>query len=153
MSTSRVRIGLRGDGQLSQPQSRHDIEGARQAIEAVRRSFVAAMKRGDVPDLVACYGEEAIVVPQNSDVCQGRTSVERLFNSWLSSTTVREFEVQTKDLRVVGDSAYEVGTYRMVCEEAGSGPVSDQGKFLIVYERDDDGKWLITRDMSSSDRR
>lgn len=111
------------------------------------------MKRGDVAGLVACYGEGAIIVPQNGEVCRGRTSVERLFTTWLSSFAVREFEVETLDLRVLDDSAYAVGTYRMVGEDGGSRAIRDDGKFLIVYERGLDGRWLIARDMSCSERR
>jgi ketosteroid isomerase-like protein len=111
------------------------------------------MRRGDVAALVAHYDEEAIVVPQISGVCRGRASIEKLFTNWLSSARVREFEVETEDLRILDGTAFEVGTYRMLLEDPGSGAVRDEGKFLIVYERKSDGSWLISRDMSSSSQR
>jgi ketosteroid isomerase-like protein len=127
--------------------------GARKGIEAARRSFIAAMRRGDVAALVAHYDEEAIVVPQTSGVCRGRASIKKLFTRWLSSARVRKFEAKTEDLRILEDSAFEVGTYRILLGDTGSGPVRDEGKFLIVYEQKPDGSWLISRDMSSSNTR
>ncbi len=137
---------------MSRAHKPRKVGSAREAIEAARQGFIADMRRGDVAALVAHYDEEAIIVPQTSGVCRGRTSIEKLFRSWLSSTTIREFEAETEDLRVVDDVAFEVGSYRMVIEDAASGRVSDEGKFLIVYERKPDGAWLIFRDMSSSSR-
>jgi ketosteroid isomerase-like protein len=106
-----------------------------------------------VAGLAACYDEKAIVVPQFSGVRRGRASIERLFRSWLSSSRVREFVVETEDLRILADVAVTLGTYRMIVDRAGNRPVSDQGQYLIVYERKSDGSWLISRDMSSSSRR
>jgi uncharacterized protein (TIGR02246 family) len=138
---------------LSQAPTGESVERARRAIEAARNGFVAAMRRSDVAGLVAHYDEEAIVVPQTSDLCRGIGAIEKLFASWLTSSRIREFAVETEDLRILDDVAIEVGTYRMVLEETGSARVNDEGKFLIVYVRKPDGTWRISRDISSSSKR
>jgi uncharacterized protein (TIGR02246 family) len=138
---------------LSKGLSRPEGARARKAVKSARESFIAAMRRSDAAALAAHYGEDAIVIPQVSGVCRGRASIAKLFSSWLSSATVREFETATDDLRVIDNAAFEVGTYRMVVDAAGSDPVTDEGKFLIVYERSSNGGWLISRDMSCSNRR
>jgi len=142
----------RAEGVLNSATSRSSGGAARAAIAAARRRFLVAMRKGDVKALLACYAERAVVVPQRSDVCRGRESIAKLFRAWLSSTTVREFDVKTEDLRLLPRAAVEVGTYRMVVESGTSGPVVDEGKFLIVYEREPNGAWLISRDMSVSNR-
>jgi ketosteroid isomerase-like protein len=126
---------------------------ARKAVAAARRGFIDAMRRGDAAALAARYDDGAIVVPQTSGVCRGRASIQKLFRSWLSSARIREFVTETKDLRILGEAAFEVGTYRMVIEDRRTGIIRDEGKFLIVYERQSNGTWLISRDMSSSTRR
>ena len=110
------------------------------------------MRRGDATALADCYDEAAVVVPQTGKICRGRASIRRLFSRWLATTAVREFEVETEDLRVLDGAAVEVGRYRMVVSVGGSDPVSDDGKFLVVYARAVDGTWRIVRDMSSSNR-
>lgn len=110
------------------------------------------MRRGDAAALASLYAHDAIVVPQISKICRGRASVEKLFRGWLTSTQVRKFEATTEDLRIIEDTAYAVGTYRMTCEDASGGRLSDEGKFLMVYERGPKGEWQITRDMSNSNR-
>ncbi len=150
---SKGRSSSRVDRDLSRLRTGVKVGTERKIIEAARQSFIAAMRRNDVTALVGHYEEEAIVVPQNAGVCRGRAAIRKLFASWLSAATVREFDVDSEDLRIVGDAAFAVGTYRMVIEDAGSGPVRDEGKFLIVYERKSNGTWLIARDMSISSKR
>jgi uncharacterized protein (TIGR02246 family) len=137
---------------VNRTRSRSKGKTARDELEESRRSFITAMKRSDPVALAAHYTPDAILVPQKSEIIRGRASIQPFLRRWLSSTKVREFEVATEDLRVLGDAAYAVGTYRMACDDAGSGTVRDEGKFLIVYERSPDGKWQIVRDISSSSR-
>jgi uncharacterized protein (TIGR02246 family) len=137
---------------VTRGQSTTDGKTGRDALEAARRTFIAAMKRGDFTALAALYAEDAIVVPQTSEIRRGSTAIRKFFRNWLSSTKVREFEVTTEDLRLDGNTAYTVGTYRMSCEDASGERISDEGKYLIVYERGPNGEWRIARDMSSSNR-
>ena len=115
---SKGRSSSRVDRDLSRLRTGVKVGTERKIIEAARQSFIAAMRRNDVTALVGHYEEEAIVVPQNSGVCRGRAAIRKLFASWLSAATVREFDVDSEDLRIVGDAAFAVGTYRMVIEDA-----------------------------------
>jgi uncharacterized protein (TIGR02246 family) len=134
-------------------QSTPELRIERKSLEACRRAFIAAMKRSDFAALAALYADDAIIVPQSTEFCRGATAIQKLLHDWLSSTRIREFDVTTEDLRLNGHSAYAVGTYRMSCEDATGERIRDEGKYLIVYERGPDGRWRITRDMSSSNRR
>lgn len=127
--------------------------GRRRTLDAARQAFITAMRRGDAGALGSLYALDAIVVPQFSKVVRGRASIEKLFRDWLSSTGIRKFGVTTENIRIIDNTAYAVGTYRMVCEGARGGRLRDEGKYLMIYQRGRNGKWQIARDMSSSSRR
>jgi ketosteroid isomerase-like protein len=126
---------------------------SRKALGAARRGFVAAMRKSDGVGLARHYAKNAIVIPQRPGICRGRGSIQKAFVGWLTSAKIREFDVTTWDVRVLGETAYAVGRYRLVTEDSRGSVVRDRGRFLIVYERTRQGDWLISRDMSTSDRR
>jgi ketosteroid isomerase-like protein len=57
------------------------------------------------------------------------------------------FEPTSMEVTVVGDTAYEVGAYKMELTPQGSLRISNVGKYLMVWKRTSDGPWRILRDM------
>jgi ketosteroid isomerase-like protein len=43
---------------------------------------------------------------------RGRDAIQKWFASWLPTTRVEPFEATSMEITVVGDTAYEVGTYQ-----------------------------------------
>ena len=123
-------------------------DSARQAIEAGHRTYVAAMRAGDVAALVSHFTDDAILLPPNANVQRGQNTIRNWFASWLPFTTIYEFEINVEDLVSTGDIAYEVGSFRMKRSERVSDQInSESGNYLMVWKRDRDGKWRVFRDM------
>jgi uncharacterized protein (TIGR02246 family) len=119
----------------------------RLAIEESHRTYAAAMKRGDAKALASHFTADAILLPQNSGMQRGRDAIQAWFASWLPATMVHTFEATSTEVTVVGDTAYEVGTYKMEFTPQGSPRISNLGKYLMVWKRTSDGTWRILRDM------
>jgi len=119
----------------------------RRAIRESHHTYAEAMKRGDVTALASHFTQDAVLLPENSDMQRGRDAIQRWFASWLPTTTVQAFEVTSMEVTVAGSTAYEVGTYRMTLTPQGSPPITNQGKYLMVWKRATDGHWYILRDM------
>lgn len=65
--------------------------------------------------------------------------------------TITEFIVARENIEVHGRMAINRGSYTLKFTlPAGAG--SDDGKFLWVLKKDDDGRWKIAVDMFSSNR-
>ena len=124
-----------------------DMASVRQAIELSRQDYINAMKRSDAAGLAQHFAEDAILLPQGSGSVRGRAAIEQWFQRWLPSTQVLEFDVVAEELRLTGNVAYEVGRHRMIYQMQGSHLVNEEGKFLMVYEKDRQGRWRISRDM------
>jgi len=59
----------------------------------------------------------------------------------------------TLDVKVNGNSAFEIGTFDMAFAMPGASEMSEQGKYLTVYERGPDGKWRIKVETWNGDTR
>jgi uncharacterized protein (TIGR02246 family) len=138
---------------MAASRSNSEEAGVKRILGASIQRFVVDLKRGDFEALTAQYAEDAVLLPQNAGILRGRAAIANFFRTWMTSTTIQEIEILTENIRVVGETAYEVGTYRMVFQDVGSPPARDEGKFLVVRERGPDGKWLISYDMSGSNQK
>jgi len=120
----------------------------REAIRSVSKAFLDAFGRGDAAGMAALYTTGGQVLPPNSEIAEGRTAVE---NFW-RETIGLGFSGATLDLAEVyhmpGDRiATEVGRYTII---AADGQPADKGKYVVIWQRDDAGRWLIHRDIWAS---
>ena len=50
------------------------------------------------------------------------------------------------------DIAYETGAYELTTTEAKKQPVISTGKYVLVWKKQDDGKWKIAEDIENADK-
>jgi ketosteroid isomerase-like protein len=54
-------------------------------------------------------------------------------------------------IEVSGDFAYAIGRHQLTIKTASGAEIRDEGKYLVVYRRQQDGKWRAVADMFNSD--
>jgi len=120
----------------------------RAAIQTVSQKWRDAAVAGDWAALGGCYASDALLLPPNHVAVEGREAIEDFFAGFppVTEMTLRNLEVEGH-----GDLAYVRGIYTMTMAPEGQPPVQDNGKYLDIRRRQDDGSWLIVRDMYSSD--
>jgi uncharacterized protein (TIGR02246 family) len=107
--------------------------------------FDAAIS-GDASRWAALYANDAVIMPPNSATFEGRGAIE----TWLKALPVVITEADGEALEVegTGDLAYVRGTYAMSMKVPSvTQPVRQEGKFLQIYARQQDGTWLLARDI------
>jgi uncharacterized protein (TIGR02246 family) len=112
---------------------------------ALNAYFDAAIGR-DPSRWAALYTNDAVIMPPNSAPAEGRGAIE----SWLKALPVVITEADGVALEVAGtgDLAYVRGTYSLSMEVPGvTQPVRQDGKLLQIYTRQQDGTWLLARDI------
>jgi uncharacterized protein (TIGR02246 family) len=124
------------------------IADVREAIATGTKAFLDAFKRGDAAGMAACYTRDGQVLPPNAEIAEGHTAVE---NFW-RETIALGFSGATLELAELyhtpGDrTATEVGRYIIL---AADGQPADKGKYVVIWQRDDGGRWLIHRDTWAS---
>lgn len=122
-------------------------------LDALYDRFSAAYGELDLDALAALYTDDALYLPPEGGIREGRDAVRASFSSffdWAREQSVAvEVTFDVVDRTVRDDLAVDVGYYSLTTTPAaGSGqePGRSVGKFVTVSERGDDGAWRFRTD-------
>lgn len=110
-------------------------------IAAVNRAFEDAARKGDMDRLALLYTPDAMALPPDGPVVKGRESIKQLWASVAQQIGLKEVRLQTIDLQIAGETAYEVGEAALTLQ-SGAAVV----KYVVVWKRLD-GQWRLHRDI------
>lgn len=122
-----------------------DPAAVRAAIEENNAQFEEAFNQGDAAAVAALYTEDAIAMPPGQEMASGRAAIEQGMNADLENFALSGLSLTTTDVEVSGDLAVEVGTYSIK-----AGDLEDNGKYVVVWKKQDDDTWKIHRDIWNS---
>jgi uncharacterized protein (TIGR02246 family) len=114
-------------------------------IAAANVQFSAAAAKGDGAALAALYASDGQVMPAGSVPIRGAEAIQKFWQGALDSG-VAAVGLKTIEVFGHGPTATEVGEYELRDK---SGKVLDQGKYIVIW-RHADGKWMLLRDMFST---
>ncbi len=151
-STAPITLALGMLFAACQPQG-SETEAAAEAeydapdFAAFNEAFDAAISSGDAEAFGMFYAEDAVSMPPNEPPLVGRAAIvadaAEDFAAMSSSLTS-----QSEGSYVMGDQAVEWGTYSLSGTMVDSDvTVSEDGKYVAIYERQADGSWKIVRDI------
>ena len=131
-----------------------DSASVRRTIDDNNARYIAALKQGDAAALAAFYTSDGVVMNPNMPAWRGADGMRQGFAGFLTRFAVIDAKLATQDVIITPWYAIERGTYQWTLHpKTGAGPdVSDNGKYLTVWELQDDGSWKISRDINNSDR-
>jgi uncharacterized protein (TIGR02246 family) len=126
------------------------------AIQALNQHDVQAVLSGDTRAITSQWTDDFVVLSsglivrgKDANVAMVEAAAEQI-NAFVPVDYVVEFE----EITVLGDYAYEWGTYRgSMRPRAGGEPMSYGGKLLRILRRQADGSWKMHRTMMTSDPR
>ncbi len=121
------------------------MQDVRNAIAVGNRNFCAAMEKGDATAVAALYTANAKLFPPNRDIVEGGDGIRTFWQAVLDAG-VRGAQLETIEVRICGDTAMEVGRYRM---KAAGGEAIDHGKYIVLW-KNVNGIWKLDRDMWNS---
>lgn len=128
--------------QLEQIAGRQSIE---EAIGAVRQAYMDAFNRGDAAAVAALHTETSIQMPAGIASVTGRDSIRELMQASLSAVPSGvQFAFESTDFRVADGWAVERGITK-------ASPPFPAGKYVMMYERESDGRWRIAWTITNSD--
>ncbi|MFI5396614.1 MAG: YybH family protein [Candidatus Binatia bacterium] len=112
------------------------------AIRAANAKFMETLKRGDAAGVAALYTATGQLLPAHSEFVTGP---EAILNFWKAAMDmgVKEATLETLEVEDHGDTAIEVGRYRMMVE---GGQLADAGKYVVVW-KNVGGAWKLHWDI------
>lgn len=108
--------------------------------------FETTFNSGDAAGLAAIYTADAALLPPDMAQIDGREGIQALWQSFMDAG-VSDIDVTTVELEVHGNSASEVGTYTLTAPDGEGGRVTAGGKYIILWQLDEDGVWRLHRDI------
>lgn len=114
----------------------------RTLIGSANTQFGSAFKRGDAAAMADLYTSGAQLLPANSDFIRGTAAIRTFWQSVIDMG-LKDASLETIEVEDHGDTAIEVGRYRLL---AAGGAVADQGKYMVVWKKDN-GTWKLHRDI------
>ena len=114
---------------------------SRTDIAAVNRAFEEAARKRDTDRIAGLYTENAIVMPPDAPFVSGREHIKQLWGSAIQQMGVKDVRLNTIDIEVVGDTAYETGEAVLTLPSGGV-----TVKYVVVWKKVD-GQWQLHRDI------
>jgi uncharacterized protein (TIGR02246 family) len=121
------------------------------AIRAVADTYAKATMAGDAKTIAALYTEDAMEMPPNQPPIKGRAAIQQYYEKVFAAAKMANFTLTHLDTHAVGDSGYDVGTYRQNVTPTGGAAVNETGKFVVILKRSA-GSWKVAYAIYNSDR-
>lgn len=117
-------------------------------IQATARLFSASYVAGDIDSLATFYTNDGVAASGNGDFVRGRPAIDSM---WVlpPGRSVLCHVTRAERLEVRGDVAYDWGYYGGQAAQDGVPLAPFAGKYVIVWERGDDGRWRMAVDVWS----
>jgi uncharacterized protein (TIGR02246 family) len=90
--------------------------------------------------------DAVLMVPGFPDVV-GREAIRAAAEGMFKTSRIENFVVKKREIRVVGDEAYELAWYTEVMRPVQGDGQQLQGRYLIVWKRSPAGEWLVHRNL------
>jgi uncharacterized protein (TIGR02246 family) len=123
-----------------------DLEQVRKAIEETNAKWAEAFNQGDAAAVAALYTDNAVLMPPNNEMIQGREGIQQFWNGAMQMG-MTDVTLTTVDLEGSGNLAYEIAKYSLTIQPEGQEVMKDVGKYIVVWKRQEDGTWKIQADI------
>jgi ketosteroid isomerase-like protein len=118
------------------------------ALRAIADQDASLVLNRDWATLASQYSEDAVRMPPNGPAVEGRAEIRKMLEAL---PPVPAFEFRMVDLQGDSEIAYMRAEWSITVEPPGAAPVSDSGKILIVFRKQEDGIWRRVADAWNSD--
>ena len=126
--------------------------GLKEKLQKMNDAAVKAQLAGDYDMLISNYTDDAISLPSYSQIMRGKDEIHKAMIKDKDAFKINEFTITTLEAFESGDMVYEIGKYNMTMTMKGmDNPVTDEGKYLTVYQKQDDGSLKIKAEIWNTD--
>ena len=111
--------------------------------------FSAMATAGNAAKLATLYTSDAVFMPPNGAAVKGRANIQAWFQKEIDAGA-SNLKLSPFESRTSGDLAFEAGTYSIEMKPKTGKPVSDTGKYIVVFKKEG-ADWKISHDIFNSD--
>lgn len=125
-----------------------DTAQVKTEIQALENAWAEALNTQDLDALMALYADDAVSMPDNAPILDGKAAIRKQQEQEFASTRAgRTYSFEVLDIYGDGKTVTETGksTYKDA-----SGKVTGTGKYMVVWEKQGD-KYLCVREIYNDD--
>jgi uncharacterized protein (TIGR02246 family) len=115
-------------------------------LEEEVAAWSKAYNQGDAAGCTAMYAEDAMMLPPNQPMVRGKQAIKE-FNQGMLDQIGGTISNRIIESGLEGDLAYQVGTYVITDTKT-----PDQGKFVNIFRRQQDGSWKLQVAIFNNDK-
>jgi len=118
----------------------------------MNKEFSQMMVDGNHSGMLKWYEDDAISMPSYQPMIKGIDALKKAQEmDKQMGTKITAFTLETTDVMPAGDYILEIGLYRISMVLPGMGAIDDNGKYMNVWEPQDDGSMKIKVDIWNTD--
>ncbi|HEY6437153.1 MAG TPA: DUF4440 domain-containing protein [Ignavibacteriaceae bacterium] len=123
-------------------------------VQMMNDQMSALMLSGDNDSIWEYYSEDVISMPSYQPTAKGLDACKKSSQQMMESgMKITAFKSTNTDLMVSGDFVVDIGTYEitLTMPQMGDMPWTDKGKYMTVWEMQDDGSMLVVAETWNPD--
>jgi uncharacterized protein (TIGR02246 family) len=120
-------------------------------VAKTRTAIEKAEAAQDAAGIARLFTADGVEMPPNAPAAKGRAAIEAYNKSMAQQFMNHGITITATDTKVLGDTAYDVGTYKQtLMAMKGGAMIEDKGKYLVVLKKQG-ADWLIAYAIYNSD--
>ena len=125
-----------------------DSSAVRSAIDAGNASFISAWQTGDADLFASLFALDGAMLRPGGGLTVGRKNIRARMREVFTRLRMTFGTIATTDVFVIGDTAYETGSWSFVIGPIGSTTAEpDSGQYVEIWKRNRAGEWSMWRDI------
>ena len=117
------------------------------AVNDIWPQYCASLIDGDMDRWIFLWADDGIQMPPDTPARKGKEKIREANQLLLDLYHWDIAAINVEETHVAGDWAFSRGNYTWAwTPKDGSEKMAGTGKFLTIFQRQDDGSWKIARD-------
>ena len=139
-----------GSVQVVQPPDTREEDAA--AIQVASKEWSDAAGAKDLTKCLSFYAEGAERLATGSYIITGKEAFRTEWEKILAVPQKTSWVPSKIEVARSGDLAYEMGAYEAKTVDKKKQPVISTGKYVFVWEKQEDGEWKVVEDIDTPDK-
>lgn len=115
----------------------------RQKIDEGNATWIKCFETQDSELLASVFHENGAILGSDGKIIKGRENVKEYMANWMHQIGPSKFTINTIDVYEIDDDIYEKGSYTLTI----SNGTYHEGKFVVVWKHEDNGRLYFYRDI------
>jgi len=127
------------------------LEADLHAIELINQRDVQFALANDAAAMMSQWTDDFVLLPAAGPIMRGRHAISEALQG-VESPEIVDSVLDIQEVKVLGDHAYQWGTYHYsVRPRRGGETIRTSGKLMRILQRQPDGSWKMYRGIATVD--